>query len=88
MNIFRLAGDMSHVFSIIVLLLRLRVAKNAQGKRRADVVYARCASVMNTFTRTIRLLIAQWLFVFFTLSLLVSKCPTMQVFPSARTNCI
>lgn len=31
MNIFRLAGDMSHVFSIIVLFLRLRVAKNAQG---------------------------------------------------------
>lgn len=31
MNIFRLAGDMSHVFSIVVLLLRLRVAKNAQG---------------------------------------------------------
>jgi len=31
MNIFRLAGDMSHVFSIIVLLLRLRVAKNAHG---------------------------------------------------------
>lgn len=31
MNIFRLAGDMSHVFSIIVLLLRLRVARNAQG---------------------------------------------------------
>jgi hypothetical protein len=32
MNLFRLAGDMSHLFSIIVLLLRLRVAKNAQGK--------------------------------------------------------
>lgn len=31
MNIFRLAGDMSHLFSIVVLLLRLRVAKNAQG---------------------------------------------------------
>jgi len=31
MNIFRLCGDMSHVFSIIVLLLRLRVAKNAAG---------------------------------------------------------
>jgi ER lumen protein retaining receptor len=31
MNIFRLAGDMSHLFSIIVLLLRLRVAKNAHG---------------------------------------------------------
>ena len=32
MNIFRLCGDMSHVFSIIVLLLRLRVAKNASGE--------------------------------------------------------
>ena len=31
MNVFRFAGDMSHLFSIIVLLLRLRVAKNAQG---------------------------------------------------------
>lgn len=31
MNLFRFCGDMSHVFSIIVLLLRLRVAKNANG---------------------------------------------------------
>jgi len=31
MNIFRFCGDMSHLFSIIILLLRLRVAKNAQG---------------------------------------------------------
>lgn len=31
MNIFRLAGDMSHIFSILVLLLRLRVTKNAVG---------------------------------------------------------
>lgn len=31
MNLFRLCGDMSHVFSILVLLLRLRVAKNAAG---------------------------------------------------------
>mmetsp|Transcript_3946 Transcript_3946/g.4332 ORF Transcript_3946/g.4332 Transcript_3946/m.4332 type:complete len:221 (+) Transcript_3946:143-805(+) len=31
MNIFRLAGDMAHVFSILVLLLRLRVTKNAVG---------------------------------------------------------
>jgi len=31
LNIFRVAGDMSHVFSIIVLFLRLRVAKNAHG---------------------------------------------------------
>lgn len=35
MNIFRLAGDMSHVFSIIVLLLRLRVARNAQGTKES-----------------------------------------------------
>ena len=31
MNIFRLAGDMSHVVSIMVLILRLRVNKNATG---------------------------------------------------------
>ena len=31
MNLFRLAGDMSHVMSILVLLLRLRVSKNAIG---------------------------------------------------------
>ncbi len=31
MNIFRFAGDMFHVASILVLLLRLRVSKNAIG---------------------------------------------------------
>lgn len=31
MNFFRLAGDLSHVLSIVVLLLRLRVSKNATG---------------------------------------------------------
>ena len=31
LNLFRLAGDMSHVLSILVLLLRLRVTKNAVG---------------------------------------------------------
>lgn len=31
MNLFRLAGDMCHVMSILVLLLRLRVSKNAIG---------------------------------------------------------
>jgi ER lumen protein retaining receptor len=31
MNLFRFAGDMAHVFSILVLLLRLRVTKNAVG---------------------------------------------------------
>ena len=39
MNIFRLAGDMSHVFSIIVLLLRLRVAKNAQGENVLTIIF-------------------------------------------------
>ncbi len=31
MNAFRLAGDISHVISILLLLLRLRVTKNATG---------------------------------------------------------
>lgn len=31
MNLFRFAGDMCHVMSILVLLLRLRVTKNANG---------------------------------------------------------
>lgn len=31
MNIFRFVGDMSHVLSIVVLVLRLRVTKNAVG---------------------------------------------------------
>ncbi len=31
MNAFRLAGDLSHVISILLLLLRLRVTKNAVG---------------------------------------------------------
>jgi len=31
MNAFRLAGDMSHVISIVILILRLRVSKSAVG---------------------------------------------------------
>jgi len=31
MNMFRLAGDMSHVVSILILVLRLRVSKSAVG---------------------------------------------------------
>lgn len=31
MNIFRLLGDMAHVLSILVLLLRLKATKNAIG---------------------------------------------------------
>jgi len=34
LNAFRLAGDMSHVLSIVILLLRLQVAKSAVGKRK------------------------------------------------------
>jgi ER lumen protein retaining receptor len=32
MNVFRLAGDMSHVVSIFILLLRLLASKQATGK--------------------------------------------------------
>ena len=32
MNIFRLAGDLSHVLSIFILLLRLVAKKNANGE--------------------------------------------------------
>lgn len=39
MNLFRLLGDMSHVFSIIILLLRLRVVKNAAGEFIHAVVF-------------------------------------------------
>merc|ERR1719253_1298170 len=31
MNIFRLAGDLSHVISILILILRLRVSRSAIG---------------------------------------------------------
>lgn len=31
MNVFRLAGDMAHVMSFLLLLLRLRVSKNPAG---------------------------------------------------------
>jgi hypothetical protein len=31
MNLFRLAGDMSHVMSIFILMLRLIVSKQATG---------------------------------------------------------
>jgi ER lumen protein retaining receptor len=31
MNVFRFVGDMCHILSIVVLLLRLRVTKNANG---------------------------------------------------------
>lgn len=31
MNIFRLAGDMTHLMSIVLLLLKIRAAKNCRG---------------------------------------------------------
>lgn len=33
MNIFRIFGDMSHLASILVLLLKLRASKSAAGER-------------------------------------------------------
>lgn len=33
MNIFRLAGDMSHTASILMLLLKLRASKSAAGEK-------------------------------------------------------
>lgn len=32
MNIFRLAGDMSHLLSILVLLLKIRATKSCRGE--------------------------------------------------------
>lgn len=58
MNIFRLAGDMSHVFSIIILLLRLKVAKNAVGislKTQELFLIVFCTRYLDLFTRFIGL---------------------------------
>ena len=56
MNIFRLAGDMSHVFSIIVLLLRLRVARNAQGKNEKLEYWQSANDVRATVGLTVEML--------------------------------
>jgi hypothetical protein len=53
MNIFRFLGDMSHVFSIIVLLLRLRVVKNAAGislRTHELFLIVFCARYLDLFT--------------------------------------
>ncbi|GAB5035681.1 er lumen protein retaining receptor [Nannochloropsis oceanica] len=58
MNIFRLAGDMSHVFSIIILLLRLQVAKNANGvslKTQELFLIVFCTRYLDLFIRYISL---------------------------------
>ena len=48
MNVFRFAGDMMHVLSIVVLLLRLRLMKNAIGIRWVRFGHMGGQSLMNT----------------------------------------
>lgn len=53
MNIFRFAGDMCHVVSIVVLLLRLRVTKNANGisiKTQELYLIVFCLRYLDLFT--------------------------------------
>jgi ER lumen protein retaining receptor len=53
MNLFRLAGDMAHVCSILVLLLRLRVTKNANGislKTQELYLVVFCTRYLDLFT--------------------------------------
>ncbi len=35
MNLFRLAGDMTHLLSIIVLLLKINATRSCRGERTA-----------------------------------------------------
>jgi len=53
MNVFRLAGDLCHVLSIIILLLRLRVTQNAAGisvKTQELYLMVFCARYLDLFT--------------------------------------
>jgi hypothetical protein len=46
MNIFRLAGDMMHLLSIVVLLLKILATKSCRGARRRHRRCCRRASRM------------------------------------------
>lgn len=37
MNVFRLAGDMAHLASFLVLLLKLLASRSANGRRRREI---------------------------------------------------
>ncbi len=53
MNIFRLVGDLCHVVSIIILLLRLKVTKNAVGisiKTQELYLIVFCTRYLDLFT--------------------------------------
>ena len=53
MNLFRLAGDMCHVLSIVVLLLRLKATKNAIGisiKTQELYLVVFCLRYLDLFT--------------------------------------
>jgi ER lumen protein retaining receptor len=43
MNIFRLAGDMTHLLSIVLLLLKINGTKSCRGEGRRESVQARWA---------------------------------------------
>jgi hypothetical protein len=38
MNAFRLSGDISHLLSLLIVLLRLSVSKTAQGTMEGDCI--------------------------------------------------
>lgn len=62
MNIFRLTGDMSHLLSILLLLLKLRASKSAAGvwtsSSRARLWHREMDLITSTFfpSRTSRFL--------------------------------
>ncbi|CAG9464900.1 unnamed protein product [Pedinophyceae sp. YPF-701] len=58
MNIFRLAGDLSHVFAVIVLLLKIYATKSCAGvslKTQAMYVAVFCTRYLDLFTHFVSL---------------------------------
>ena len=43
MNVFRLAGDMMHLMSILVILLKIRATKSCRGEGGSCAVARECA---------------------------------------------
>ena len=54
MNIFRLAGDMTHLLSIMVLLLKIRATKSCRGERPPFCSLPACPSVSRPHPRVSR----------------------------------
>jgi hypothetical protein len=57
MNVFRLAGDLSHLTGILILLYRLCVAKTASGTCRRDTSILELNGV-DTLTLTLSTIVA------------------------------